>query len=96
MMTNVTTATNPVMTSATNSVQNTPAASWYAYSRIQEFEKGGQQSSSNYTKFQNCEQWSKWHCTLMGKMYKHKYKQVLDSTYVSNLNDFDEVELFKA
>ena len=56
-----------------------------------EFDKGGQCSSSNCRKFQNHEQWLKWHCTLMGSAYEHKCEQVLDPTHVPNPNVPDEI-----
>ena len=43
-----------------------------------QFDKGGHHSSSKCGKFQNCEQWSKWHPTLMGSAHEHKCEQVLD------------------
>ena len=67
----------------------------YVTSCAVEFDKGGQRSSSNYRKFQNCEQWSKWHCALMGSVYEHKCEQVLDPSNALNPNDPDKVALFE-
>ena len=62
----------------------------YVTSQAIEFDKGGQQSTSDYGKFQNRKQWLKWHHALMGNVYEHKCEQVLDPSYAPNPNDPDK------
>ena len=65
-------------------------------SHAMEFDKGGRWSSSDYGKFQNCKQWSKWHCALMDDAYEDKCKQVLDPSHVPNPNNLDKIALFRS
>ena len=85
-------AANTAMVLVTTMV--TAPTSTHVTSRALEFDKGGRQSSSDYGKLQNREQWSKWHCALMGNAYKHKCEQVLDPSYAPNPNDPDKIALF--
>ena len=94
IMTNVTTIAPT--TSVVQAPTTFPSTTTYVYSRAQEFDKGGRRSSSDYSKFQNREQWSKWHRALMGSAYEHKCENVLDPTYVPDPNDPDECELFSS
>ena len=50
----------------------TASTTMHVMSCAVEFDKGGQQSSSNHGKLQNHEQWLKWHHLLMGNAYEHK------------------------
>ena len=60
-----------------------------------DFDKGGRHSSSDCGKFQNCEQWSKWHHALMGSACEHNCEQVLEPSYVPNPRDPDKIAPFK-
>ena len=76
------TTTTPAVTMATTLVAAPVAAPTMTHviSCAAEFDKGGQHSSSNCGKFQNREQWLKWHCALMGNACDHKCEHVLDPT----------------
>ena len=63
-------------------------------SKASEFDKAGRRSSSDYEKFSNKEQWSKWQRATLGTAYEHKCEQVLDPTYTPDPSDADEVALF--
>ena len=67
----------------------------YVASGAVEFDKGGQWSSSDCAKLQNREQWSKWHCALMGSGYEHKCEQVLDPSYVPNPSNPEKIVSFE-
>ena len=88
--------TTPMATTTMVPVTTTLMAptSTYVMSRALEFDKGGQRSSSDYGKLQNCKQWAKWHCALMGNAYNHKCEQVLDPSYTPNPNDPNKIALF--
>ena len=90
----MTTTPTATMTTVPVSALVTAHTTMYVTSCAVEFDKGGRWYSSNYGKFQNCEQWSKWHCALMGNAYEHKCEQVLDPSYVPNPNDSDKIALF--
>ena len=83
-----TTMTIPVLTTET-----TPTLT-HVTSCALEFDKGGGQSSSNYGKLQNHEQWLKWHHVLMGNAHEHKCEQVLDPSYTPNPNDPGKAAVF--
>ena len=48
------------------------AATMHATSCAMEFDKGESRSFRDHRKFQNREQWLKWHCALMGSACEHK------------------------
>ena len=73
----------------------TAPSTHYVLTRTQEFEKGGRRSSSDYPKLASREQWPKWHRALLGNAMEHKCEQVLNTSYVPDPTDMDEVELFK-
>ena len=95
------TVTTPAPTAATTTptviMASTPAMAptmICVTSSAVEFNEWGQWSSSDNMKFQNPEQWLKWHRALMGNAYEHKCEQVVDPSYVPNSNNPNKIALF--